>query len=63
VSTRWGKVHLEALMKKIIERHIQLDKEAKTETDLRGAAYSYVCDEEYQKRRLERIEGKLKIYK
>jgi hypothetical protein len=49
---------IESLMKRIIEQHIRLDKEAKTETDLRGAAYSYVYDAEYQKRHLERIEKK-----
>jgi hypothetical protein len=51
---------LEALMEKMIEQHVQLDAQAEAETDLRGAAYSYVYDEEYQKRHLERIEKKLK---
>jgi transposase len=51
---------LEALMEKILAQHIQLDKQAETEKDLRGAAWSYVYDGEYQKRHVERIEKKLK---
>jgi transposase len=53
------KKDLEALMEKIIGQHVQLDKEAGEEKELSGAAYSYVYDEEYQKRLLERIERKL----
>jgi hypothetical protein len=54
------KKDLEALMKKIIGQHVQLDAQAEAETDLWGVAFSYVYDEEYQKRQLERIEEKLK---
>jgi transposase len=51
---------LEALMGKIIERHIQFDKQAAGEKDLSGAAFSYVYDKEYQDKHLERIKKKLK---
>jgi hypothetical protein len=47
-------------MEKILEQHVQLDKEAGSEKDLSGTAYSYVYDEKYQKRHLERIGEKIK---
>jgi transposase len=53
------KKDLEALMKKIIAQHVRLDAQAEAETDLSGVAYSYVYDEEYHKRHIERIEKKL----
>jgi hypothetical protein len=51
---------LEALMEKIIGQHVQFDKQAGEESGLTGAAYSYVYDQEYQQKHLERIEKKLK---
>jgi transposase len=54
------KKELEGLMAKILEQHVQLDKEAGSEKELSGTAYSYVYDENYQKRHLERIEKKIK---
>jgi hypothetical protein len=49
----------EALMGKIIARHIRLDKESAKEKELSGVAFSYVYDKEYQEKHLERIEKKL----
>jgi hypothetical protein len=54
------KKDLEGLMEKIIGQYVQLDHQAEEETDLSGVAYSYVYDEEYQRRHLERIERKLR---
>ncbi|MDR0722727.1 MAG: IS1182 family transposase, partial [Treponema sp.] len=53
------KQDLEALMEKIIARHIRLDKESAKEQELSGAAFSYVYDKEYQEKHLEGIEKKL----
>jgi hypothetical protein len=53
------KKKLETLRGKLVEQHIQLDKQAAQEQDLYGAAYSYGYDKDYQQRHLERVEQKL----
>ncbi|MDR2633592.1 MAG: hypothetical protein LBC51_08240 [Treponema sp.] len=49
---------LEGLKGKIRGLQVQVDKQGGEETDISGAAFSYVYGEEYQRRHLKRIEKK-----
>jgi hypothetical protein len=54
------KKDLESLAAKIVEQHVALDREENKGKGLNPTAASYVYDEEYRKRHLERIEDKIK---